>query len=126
MLDDFVKSLLPKGLLDHFKMVKFIEKICEQTSEIFYELHLEEYNALPRGYSRTDYQSKGFYKSKKIQDFSIRGKAFYLVIKRRRWRHKQTSQIIKSDYSFISKGIKLTQELSAFLKGTGRDPRRYG
>lgn len=87
---------------------------------------MEKNNALPRGYSRTDYQSKGFYKSKKIQDFPIRGKAFYLVIKRRRWRHKQTSQIIKSDYSFISKGIKLTQELSAFLKGTGRDPRRYG
>ena len=32
---------------------------------------------------------------------------------------------IKSDYSFIADGSKLTVELSDFLKGTGRDPRRY-
>ena len=126
MLDDFVKALLPKGLLDHFKMVKFIDRVCVETQEIFYELHLEETNELPDGYSRADYQSKGFYKSKKIQDFPIRGKAFYLVIKRRRWRHKQSRETIKSDYSFISQGAKLTEELSAFLKGTGRNPRRYG
>jgi hypothetical protein len=32
---------------------------------------------------------------------------------------------VKSDYSFIAEGSKLTVELSAFLKDTGRDPRRY-
>jgi len=32
---------------------------------------------------------------------------------------------IKSDYSFVTEGSKLTIELSDFLKGTGRDPSRY-
>jgi transposase len=68
---------------------------------------------------------KGFYNAKTIQDFPIRGKAVYLVIKRRRWRHKVSKTVIKSDFSFISEGSKLTQELSDFLKDTGRDPRRH-
>lgn len=77
---------------------------------------------MPKGYKATDYESNGFYPSKTIQDFPIRGKAFYLTIKRRRWRHKETKKEIKSDYSFIAEGSKLTQELSDFLKATNRYP----
>jgi hypothetical protein len=50
----------------------------------------------------------------------------YLGIKRRRWRCKTNKNIeIKSDYSFITDGSKLTIELADFLKYTGFDPRRY-
>jgi hypothetical protein len=125
MLINFVKALLPDGLLDHFTIDDFKELKESDSDETYYELHLSEKNELPSGYSVSDYQSKGFYKPKTIQDFPIRGKALYLVIKRRRWRHKQTKEQIKSDYSFIAKGVKLTAELSDFLKGTGRDPGRY-
>jgi hypothetical protein len=125
MLINFVKALLPDGLLDHFTIDDFKELKESDSDETYYELHLSEKNKLPSGYSVSDYQSKGFYKPKTIQDFPIRGKALYLVIKRRRWRHKQTKEQIKSDYSFIAKGVKLTAELSDFLKGTGRDPGRY-
>jgi len=86
---------------------------------------LAEKNDLPKGYNRLNYESKGFYPEKTIQDFPIRRKAVYLVIKRRRWREKQSRIEIKSDYSFIAEGSKLTIELSDFLKDTGRDPRRY-
>jgi hypothetical protein len=125
MLINFVKALLPDGLLDHFTIDDFKELKESDSDETYYELHLSEKNELLSGYSVSDYQSKGFYKPKTIQDFPIRGKALYLVIKRRRWRHKQTKEQIKSDYSFIAKGVKLTAELSDFLKGTGRDPGRY-
>jgi len=91
-----------------------------------FEFHLEEKNELPSGYSKEDYESKGFQPSARIQDFPICGKAVYLVIRRRKWRNKSTKQEIRNDYSFISnKGAKLTQDLSDFLKGTGRDPSRY-
>jgi len=95
------------------------------TKEIFIEVHLEEHNELPNTYTPSNYESKGFLSSKRIQDFPLRGKAVYLVITRRRWRDKLTKKEIRSDYSFISEGSKLTVELSDFLKGTGRDPRRY-
>ena len=116
---------LPKDLLNHFTITD-IQPLCEikLKRDIFY-IYLEEKNELPRGYNKSDYQSKGFYKSKTIQDFPIRGKAVYLIIKRRRWRNKQTKKEIKSDYSFIAVGSKLTEELADFLKGTGRYPNRY-
>lgn len=126
MFDNFVKALLPKGLLDHFIITDFQELFSTKTKASHYELHLVEKNELPRGYVTSEYESKGFYVPKTIQDFPIRGKALYLVIKRRRWRHKETREEIKSDYSFVAKGVKLTAELSNFLKGTGRDPSRYG
>jgi len=92
---------------------------------MIYHIYLLEKNVLPIGYSNLEYESKGFYLDKTIQDFPIRGRAVYLIIKRRRWRHKQSGIIIKSDYSFIAEGSKITEELSAFLKGTDRKSRRH-
>jgi len=123
---DISSLFLPQDLLTHFKVIEVLELSEISTKSSILELHMEEKNELPSGYLQTDYESKGFYPSKRIQDFPVRGKSLYLCIKRRRWRHKQDpSKIIKSDYSFISEGSKLTKEVSDFLKGTGRDPRRY-
>ncbi len=83
-------------------------------------------NILPNNYDLNEFESKGFYERTLIQDFPIRGKAVYLGIRRRRWRNKFDKSIeVKSDYTFIAEGSKLTVELSDFLKDTGRDPRRY-
>ena len=123
---DLSSLLLPSDLLDHFTVLEVLELGDCSTKKIIYQIHLEEKNLLPKAYKQDDYESKGFYSEKTIQDFPVRGKAMYLCIKRRRWRLKQDKSItIKSDYSFISEGSKLTSELSDFLKGTGRDPRRY-
>ena len=122
---ELVSYFLPERLLEYFKIVSVKEKEEKPTNKKIIEIQLEEKNQLPDGYSTTDYESKGFSSQSRIQDFPIRGKAVYLVIKRRRWRNKETRKEIRSDYSFISEGSKLTQELSDFLKGTGRGPRRY-
>jgi hypothetical protein len=119
-------SFLPKGLLSHFDIVDFKELGDLQTKKDCFYIYLDEKNQLPKGYVSTDFESKGFYERTLIQDFPIRGKAVYLGIRRRRWRNKTDKSIeVKSDYSFIAEGSKLTVELSVFLKGTGRDPRRY-
>lgn len=111
--------------MDHFDLTH-VHELCDVANkELIYHIHLTEKNDLLLGYNKTDYESKGFYLEKTGQDFPIRGKAVYLVVKRRRWRNKRTSEEIKSDYSFIAEGSKITQELTDFLKGTGRDPRRY-
>ena len=118
------EHILPAGLLDYFTITEVKEvNASDGTKDI--EIHLDEINTLPRGYDLAEYESKGFYNPKRIQDFPIRGRAVYLIVKRRRWRHKQSKQEIKSDYNFIADGAKLTEELSDFLKGTGRDPSRY-
>jgi len=123
---DISSLILPKEMLDHFRTIEVLELCVIRTNEHILEVHLEENNQLPSGYLFSEYESKGFYPSKRIQDFPVRGKALYLCIKRRVWRKKNNPKItIKSDYSFISEGSKLTKEISDFLKGTGRDPSRY-
>ncbi len=124
-MKELLSLFLPESLLEHFD-IEFTQELGEILHRrMIYHVHLTEKNELPLGYNGGQYESKGFYKPKIIQDFPVRGKAVYLVVKRRRWRHKITKQELRSDYSFIAEGSKLTQELSDFLKGTGRDPRGH-
>jgi len=109
-----------------FFVISSFQTLCNiSLKEEFWEIELEEKNELPAGYSSSDYESKGFMESKLIQDFPIRGKAVFLRIRKRRWRHKQTDEIIKRDFSFIADGSKFTQELSDFLKDAGGYATRY-
>lgn len=117
---------LPSGILEYFTITKVEEVTEESTKDMILQIELEEKNQIPSGYDISQYESKGFYPVKIIQDFPIRGKAVYLAIKRRRWRHKENkNDVIHNDYTLFAEGSKLTQELSDFLKGTGRDPGRY-
>ena len=116
MDSSLISHVLPSDLLAHFKITQ-VEELCDiKTKTVFISVELEEENILPKGYERSKYESKGFLSSKRVQDFPLRGKAVFLTIKRRRWRDKETKKEIRSDYSFIAEGSKLTQELSDFLK----------
>lgn len=117
---------LPDGLLAHFTITN-VEELGEvSTKRMVLQIELEEINQLPKGYDSELYESKGFFPVTVIQDFPIRGKALYLALKRRRWRLKTDhNKVIHNDYSIIAEGSRLTEELSAFLKGTGREPGRY-
>jgi transposase len=122
---DLISYVLPSELLVYFEITQ-VEELCSlETKEVFISVELEEKNSLPNPYRSSEYESKGFLSSKTVQDFPLRGKAVYLTIKRRRWRHKETKKEIRGNYSFLAEGSKLTQELSDFLKGTGRYPRRF-
>ena len=126
MDQSILSAFLPEGLLEHFDLIEFKELGDLQTKKDCFHIYLDEKNQLSQEYDSNEYESKGFYERKNIQDFPIRGKAVYLCIRRRRWRHKIDKSIeVKSDYSFIAEGSKITVEISDFLKGTGRDPRRY-
>lgn len=123
---DMLSLFMPNDLLEHFKIVDVQELGDVSTKRMIFYIRMDEKNQLPQGYTDRDYESKGFYAAKQIQDFPIRGKACYLLIRRRRWRLKEgEGKDITSDYSFISKGAKLTIELSDFLKGTSRYQSRY-
>jgi hypothetical protein len=111
--------------MDYFQISGF-ETLCStETKTEYWVIEFEEKNELPEGYNTVDYESKGFMESKLIQDFPLRGKAVFLRIKKRRWRHKRTGVVIKRDFSFIADGSKFTQELSDFLKDAGGYANRY-
>jgi len=117
---EFISHFLPKGLLEHFSIIDLFELCDIQSKQHYFEIVLEEHNKILREVDASLYESKGFTEIT-IQDFPIRGKAVYLKIKRRRWRLKDNTKIIiRNDFSFVAEGSGFTQELSDFLKGTGR------
>ena len=118
-------QLFPSELMDYFEISDFQTLCSLEINEEFWVIDFEEKNEVPNGYSAIEYESKGFMESKLIQDFPLRGKGVYLRIKKRRWRHKQTKEIIKRDFSFIADGSKFTQELSDFLKDASGYATRY-
>jgi hypothetical protein len=118
-------QLFPSDLTNYFN-ISYFEILCSlETREEYWVIEFEEKNELPEGYSKNDYESKGFMESRLIQDFPLRGRAVYLRVRKRRWRHKDTGEIIKRDFSFMADGSKFTQELSDFLKEAGGYAARY-
>jgi len=113
---EIVKLILPKGLLDYFDVTGMKEVSSSAEQDEHYIITLEEKNTLPDGFAESEYESKGFYKARLIHDFPLRGKAVYLEIHRRRWRHKVDKKDIHRDFTLIAEGTKFTKELSAFLK----------
>lgn len=124
MEKQIAQLILPAGILDHFDVVSVTRDADAKDHHPFIEILLEEKNNPPSAYDRSDVESKGFYEAKRVQDFPIRGKRVYLMLKRRRWRLKSDkNQCISNDYSHLTEGTKMTRELSDFLKGTHRKPR---
>ena len=120
-----LQHFFPSELMDYFVISGF-QTLCRiETKTEFWLIEFEEKNEVPNGYPSLEYESKGFTESKSIQDFPLRGKAAYLRIRKRRWRHKKTGEIIKRDFSFMADGSKFTRELSDFLKDAGGYATRY-
>ncbi|WP_225556524.1 ISAon1 family transposase N-terminal region protein [Flavobacterium columnare] len=79
-----LSAFLPEELLGHFDIVDFIELGDIQTKKNCFYIYLDEKNIIPEGFISEEYESKGFCEGTLIEDFSIRGKAVYLGIRRRR------------------------------------------
>ncbi|MDI6403034.1 hypothetical protein QLX67_13590 [Balneolaceae bacterium ANBcel3] len=116
-----IHYFLPDQLITCFDVEKVEEKPIPGTKRFEMRIYLTEKNVLPEGYAEEEWESKGFTEAKTVQDFPIRGKMVYLILKCRRWRHKKDpGRIIRRDLSFLAEGAKMTGDLSAFLKDTGR------
>ena len=120
-----ISQFFPKELTLHFDITKVEHLGNIETKEEFYIIEFTEKNILSERYNKEDYESKGFVGKKLIQDFPIRGKSVFLRVIRRGWRHKQTKEIVKNDFTYIAEGSKFTKELSDFLKGRSRFTPRY-
>lgn len=126
MAEHFISHFLPSGILAYFVITDIKELGYVKEKQDSFYVYLEEKNKLPSGYCATDYESKGFAKEKIIQDFPIRGRALFLVLRRRIWRLKSDkNKTVKNDFSFLTEGSNLSKELTDFLKDTGGDPSRY-
>lgn len=112
---------MPTQLVEHFDVDRVEEHPIPGSQLRMLHIHLSEKNLLPEGYDPQQWESKGFTEPKKVQDFPLRGKMVYLFLRCRRWRSKEDPGLtIRSDFSFLADGAKMTADLSAFLKDTRR------
>ena len=114
-----LRYVFPEELLRYFDIVESGIHTDKPTGEDYLEVVFEEKNTLHDGYSKEEYESKGFF-DKRVQDFPLRGKAVFLKVRRRRWRHKETGEELTRDFTFLAKGTTFTAELADFLKQRGR------
>lgn len=106
--------ILPDGILDFFELTavgKDEEGLC---------IYLEEKNIIPMEYRSSPVHAKGFHAEVRVTDFPLRGKKVVLCIKRRRWEHINTGEILQRDWHLLSKGTRITNEFALFLKGVFR------
>lgn len=104
------RLLLPEGTLDYFN----ISDVKESSTEI--TIYLEEKNEVPKEYSESKVERKGFYDPITVQDFPIRGKKVYLNIRRRRWVLKDEACYVSRNWKLVAQGSRMTQEFASFLK----------
>lgn len=123
---ELLEYILPEGILNYFQLRK-VEEVEDKNTLTRKSLHiyLEEKNEL-RAYPASEYECKDFCEPKMIADFPIRGKSVYLLITRRRWRHKENKNLtVQNNYDNFANNTKMTKELSNFLKSTTNNALRY-
>lgn len=110
-MDKILKYLLPKEIQDFFDLVNIEE---DSTGRLL--LYLDEKAIKPSEHSDKALVSKGFDEPVRIQDFPIRDKATYIIVRRRKWIDKSTGRVYSTNWDLTAKGTGYTSEFAAFLK----------
>ena len=125
MQTDFrlLELFLPEGILDYFEIVNFETVASNQNiyTKIL-TLHLEEKKIVPDEYSSQKIKACGFMPVREIDDYPIRDMLVKLSIKRRRWEVDidGKKQKVSRNWNIISKGTRMSEEYSSFLKEISR------
>jgi transposase len=110
-IDALLKYLLPEELLEYFELTE-----VKESREDALSLYLDEKNILPPDHSGKQLVSHGFDDPVTIQDFPLRQKRVYLVVRRRRWKEKETGKIYSRSWDLKASGTSYSKEFAAFLK----------
>ncbi len=110
-IEKLLKYLFPQEIYDYFDLVNLEE---DNTGRLL--LYLDEKAIKPTEHSDKELISKGFDDPVQIQDFPIRDKAVYIVVRRRKWMDKATGNIYSTNWNLTAKGTSYTSEFAAFLK----------
>jgi hypothetical protein len=110
-IESLLKYLLPKELLEYFELTAIKES--NENTLLFY---LEEKSVIPPELSEKQLVSHGFDEPVTIQDFPLRERSVYFVVRRRKWKDKLTGKIYSRTWDLTAKGTSYSKEFAAFLK----------
>lgn len=110
-IETLLKYLLPEELLEYFELVEVRES--KENALCFY---LDEKSVIPPEHNEKHLVSHGFDDPVTIQDFPLRQKCVYLVVRRRKWKDKATGKIYSRTWDLTAIGTSYSKEFAAFLK----------
>ncbi len=110
-LDLLLQHLLPQELVEYFDLTE-VKETAPNTLSLF----LDEKKVIPEEHKDKQLVSHGFSESVTIQDFPLRDKPVYLIVRRRKWKDKQTNKIYSQTWDITANGTSYSKEFAAFLK----------
>ena len=110
--ESLLRYLLPQEIFEYFDFID----IKEHEGGIL-EFHLDEKPNKPTADSDKELVSNGFDDPVRIQDFPLRDKTVYFIVRRRKWKDKQTGKIYSTRWDLTANGTSYTKEFADFLKG---------
>jgi transposase len=116
---ELASFIIPKELLEYFEITEIREhETARKEKRLF--IRLTEKNTVPVESAGRRLESKGFYPEIEVQDFPLRGRPVFLLVRRRRWRDQETGEEIMRIWNLIPEGTKYTREFADFLKEVAR------
>ena|SRR6056297_1392069 len=120
-IESLLKHLLPKELFEYFDLVAIKESKDKEL-----HLYLDEKKILPPEHKDKTLVSNGFDEATNIQDFPLRDKRVYLIVRRRKWKDKSTGKIYSRSWDITANGTSYSKEFAVFLKGLlGQIPNKF-
>ena len=110
-IESVLQYLLPNEVLLYFDLVNIKKDTNNRLS-----FYLDEKSLKPSEHSNKELVSKGFDEPVEVQDFPLRDKAVYFIIRRRKWIDKQTGKVYMTNWNLTANGTSYTKEFAAFLK----------
>ena len=110
-IEQLLCYLLPQEVFEYFDLVGIKEVGANQL-----ELSLDEKPIKPIVHSGKELVLYGFDEAVRIQDFPIRDRSVYFIVRRRKWRDKDTGKIYSTRWDLTANGTSYTKEFAAFLK----------
>ena len=105
-MEILLRHLLPEELFEYFDLVSIKETKAKELN-----LYLDEKKVFPPEHKDKSLISYGFDEPIKVQDFPLRKKSVYLIVRRRKWQEKG------DQFNYRVGGIK--SFLLSFIHGNG-------
>ena len=111
-IEILLRHLLPEELFEYFDLVSVQEANSRELN-----LYFDEKKVPPPAHKDKSLISYGFDEPIKVQDFPLRKKSVYLIIRRRKWQDKETGKIYSRSWDLTANGTSYSKEFADFLKG---------
>lgn len=110
-ISSLLKYLLPEDLLEYFELIQ-----VKESEDNMLSFYLDEKSIVPPEHKDKQLVSHGFDQAVTIQDFPLRQRGVYLVVRRRKWKDKVTGKIYSRTWDLTARGTSYSKEFAAFLK----------